>query len=70
MTGEPTYEELEQRVKELDKEVVKSRLKDEELRESKNFLSNIFSSIQDGISILDKGLNIIRVNHAMEKCEL
>jgi len=31
------------------------------------FLSNIFKSIQDGISILDKEYNIIRVNPTMEK---
>ncbi|HEX9934355.1 MAG TPA: PAS domain S-box protein, partial [bacterium] len=30
-------------------------------------LSSVFSSIQDGISILDKNLNIIAVNPAMEK---
>jgi PAS domain S-box-containing protein len=36
------------------------------LREGKAFLSNIFASIQDGISILDKEFNIIRVNPAME----
>ena len=31
------------------------------------FLENIFASIQDGISILDKNLTIIRVNPTMEK---
>jgi PAS domain-containing protein len=36
------------------------------LRESERFLDNVFSSIQDGISILDHDLNIIRVNPAME----
>ncbi len=37
------------------------------LKESEHFLSSIFQSIQDGISILDKNMNIIKVNHAMEK---
>ena len=37
------------------------------LRESEGFLHNIFSSIQDGISVLDKNLNIIRVNAVMER---
>lgn len=39
----------------------------ETAREKENFLRNIFNSIQDGISILDKDLNIISVNHTMEK---
>ncbi len=39
----------------------------EDLAYSERFLSNIFTSIQDGISVLDNSLNIIRVNPAMEK---
>ena len=35
--------------------------------ENGHFLNDIFSSIQDGISILDKDLNILRVNPIMEK---
>lgn len=37
------------------------------LKESERFLNNILDGIQDGISVLDKDMNIIRVNHAMEK---
>jgi len=37
------------------------------LKEAQLFLTNIFSSIQDGISILDTKFNIISVNQAMEK---
>jgi len=33
----------------------------------KNFLQVIFDSFQDGISILDKELNILKVNHYIEK---
>ena len=40
---------------------------EEELRESERFLQNIFDAIQDGISVLDKDLNILRVNNTMEK---
>ncbi|HEY5504812.1 MAG TPA: PAS domain S-box protein, partial [Sedimentisphaerales bacterium] len=39
----------------------------ESIKESERFLSEIFSSIQDGISVLDNNLNIIRTNPAMEK---
>ncbi len=37
------------------------------LQENERFLSDVFSSIQDGISILDTNFHIIRVNPAMEK---
>ena len=36
-------------------------------QESQKFLSSIFDSIQDGISILDRDLRIVRVNAIMEK---
>jgi len=39
----------------------------ESIKESERFLSEIFSSIQDGISVLDTNLNIVRTNPAMEK---
>lgn len=37
------------------------------LKARERFLENIFSSIQDGLSILDKDLNIVKVNPVMEK---
>ena len=40
---------------------------EEKIKEGERFLLSIFSSIQDGISILDKDYNIVRVNPAMEK---
>ena len=40
---------------------------EEVLEENERFLDNVFSSIQDGISVLDKDMNIIRVNQTMEK---
>ncbi|MGQ9673447.1 MAG: PAS domain S-box protein, partial [Candidatus Aminicenantales bacterium] len=39
----------------------------EEMEERERFLSSIFESIQDGISILDEEYRIIRVNPAVEK---
>ncbi|MBD3342962.1 MAG: PAS domain S-box protein [Candidatus Lokiarchaeota archaeon] len=39
----------------------------DDLIEAKRFLSNIFTSIQDGISVLDKDLNIIKVNPTAER---
>jgi PAS domain S-box-containing protein len=43
------------------------RRNDEFLRESQRFLADIFASIQDGISILDRQFNIIHVNPTMER---
>jgi PAS domain S-box-containing protein len=40
---------------------------EEEVQERERFLSSVFESIQDGISILDEDYRIIRVNWAMEK---
>lgn len=40
---------------------------EETLEENERFLSNIFDSIQDGISILDKDMNILRVSPTMER---
>ena len=37
------------------------------LEENERFLSNIFSSIQDGLCIIDKNYSIIRVNPTMKK---
>lgn len=51
----------------LHQEITRRGKTDEALRQSERFLSNIFFSIQDGISILDRDFNIIRVNQAMEK---
>jgi PAS domain S-box-containing protein len=45
---------------------VGSTRSDEAVREGEKFLSSVFSSIQDGVSVLDRDLNIVRVNPAME----
>ncbi len=37
------------------------------LRENERFLESVFASIQDGISVLDRELRIVRVNPAMER---
>jgi PAS domain S-box-containing protein len=40
---------------------------EERVREQSRFLEDVLGSIQDGVSILDKDLNIIHVNPVMEK---
>ncbi|MCD4664429.1 MAG: PAS domain S-box protein [Bacteroidales bacterium] len=39
---------------------------DEKLRGSEKFLQNVFDAINDGISVLDKELNIVRINQFMK----
>lgn len=40
---------------------------EEKLKKSERFLQNIFDAIQDGISVLDKELNILQINNTMEE---
>uniref|UniRef100_A0A7C3RHS4 Transporter substrate-binding domain-containing protein n=1 Tax=Archaeoglobus fulgidus TaxID=2234 RepID=A0A7C3RHS4_ARCFL len=39
----------------------------EEVRREKEFIKAVFNAIQDGIRVLDNSMNVIMVNHAMEK---
>ena len=67
MSTKPTYEDLERRTQELEKETAKLQKTERALQESEKFLQTVFDAIQDGISVLDKDLNILRVNNAMER---
>ncbi len=58
---------LEAKVMELNREIKEHRQTEKELIQKELFLNNIIDSVQDGISILDKNLNIIRVNTSIEK---
>jgi two-component system, cell cycle sensor histidine kinase and response regulator CckA len=48
-------------------DITERKQREKQIRDGERFLSNIFSSIQDGISILDRNLNILRVNRTMER---
>jgi PAS domain S-box-containing protein len=49
------------------RDVTQRQEAEEALRESERFLEAVFSSIQDGVNIIDRDYNIIRVNRAMEQ---
>ncbi|MDD5584214.1 MAG: PAS domain S-box protein, partial [Candidatus Omnitrophica bacterium] len=49
------------------RDITERKIQEEALRRGERFLSSFFLSIQDGISILDKEMNIVRVNPVMEK---
>jgi len=59
--------ELVAAIEYLDREITDRRRVEETLREEERFLSDVFASIQDGISILDNELNVVRVNPTMER---
>ena len=58
---------LARAVTEQERLVESLRLSEEKSRADEEFLSDVFASIKDGISVLDKDMNIVRVNPAMEK---
>ena len=62
MANKPTYEELEQRVKELKKEVVERNRVEKELRESKHYYRSLFNHIHEDILIIDRDYRITDVN--------
>lgn len=48
-------------------DITEKRKVEKELKESEKFLSEVFNSITDGLSVLDKDLNVIITNRYMEK---
>ncbi|MGR3177145.1 MAG: PAS domain S-box protein [Candidatus Anammoxibacter sp.] len=48
-------------------DITEQKLVEDELNKNKNLLQSVFDGMQEGISVLDNDLNIIKVNHAMEK---
>jgi len=51
---------------ELQKEIAERKQVEEELSKNEKFLKNIFECIQDGLTILDNNMNIIRINRTIE----
>jgi len=49
------------------RDIAERKRAEEALREQQHFLSSMFTSIQDWVSVLDDELNIVRVNPAMEQ---
>ncbi len=51
----------------ISRDITAIREADRTVREREKLLTDVFDSIQDGITVLDHDMTIIRVNHAMEK---
>jgi PAS domain S-box-containing protein len=58
---------LKKTISDLNDEVAGRKKTEEKLRDKQRFLDNIFDSIQDGIDVLDKDLNVVKVNAWKEK---
>ena len=62
----PTYEDLKQRVKDLEKEAAKSRAAEEALRASEKRLSEIMEGSSIPTFVIDRDHVISHYNRAME----
>ena len=67
MAEKPTYEELEQRVKVLEKESFKQKRTEEKLKHQKRRLESLIEYSSLAIVTLDEGHNIISCNRDFEK---
>jgi len=67
MANKPTYEELEQRVRELEKEAIARKRAEEEKERARAYLESSLASIPDGVVLLDKEGKFAYVNPAFLK---
>ena len=67
MSAKPAYEELEQRVRELEKKTAHLKITEQSLRESKEKYGNILKSIEDGYFEVDIAGNFTFFNDSMCK---
>jgi PAS domain S-box-containing protein len=51
----------------IQSDITERKQAEDNLRENEQFLSSIFAGIQDGISVLDAEMNIVRVNATMQE---
>ena len=67
MAKKPTYEELEQRVKELEKGCAQRKQTEESLRKSEERLAGIIASVTDHMSLIDEEHNIVWANDVAKR---
>jgi len=67
MAGKPTYEELEQKVKELEKEASKFKRTEEALKELREVYQTIFETTGTAMLIGEEGKTISKINEGFEK---
>jgi PAS domain S-box-containing protein len=62
MSNKPTYEELEQKVQELEREVVKREQVEESLKKSEDLKRSFMNSATDGFILFDAAMNVVDIN--------
>ncbi|MBU4415287.1 MAG: GAF domain-containing protein [Proteobacteria bacterium] len=67
MLKKPSYEELEQKIKELEKIAFEYKQIEEKHIDNEELCSNILESISDGIMVLDSNFRFTHWNRTMEK---
>ena len=65
MPRKPNYEELEQRLKELEKKAVKCKLTEEALQKSEKRFKNVINSIEELLVLLDHNFKIQLINSTL-----
>ena len=67
MTNKPTYEELEQRVRELEKEVSKAKSLEQSVQKTRHFAKSIVDTIREPLVILDDKLTVVTATRSFYK---
>ncbi len=67
MPRKPTYEEIERRLKELDKEAVNFKRTEKALRKSEKRFKNVINSIEELLVLLDHNFKIQLINSTLAK---
>ncbi|MBW2248661.1 MAG: PAS domain S-box protein [Deltaproteobacteria bacterium] len=67
MPGKPTYEEIEQRLKDLDKESVNCKRTEEALQKSEKRFKNVTNSIEELLVLLDQNFKVQMINSKLAK---
>ena len=62
MPGKPTYEELEQRNKDLEKQTINCKGAEETFQESENLFKNVTNSIKELLVLLDQNFKVKLIN--------
>jgi PAS domain S-box-containing protein len=64
MTKKPSYEELEHRVRELEKETLKHKRVEQALEELREYAENIVATVREPLVVLDADLRVVSTNHS------
>jgi len=64
MMKKPSYEELEHRLRELEKETLKHRRVEQALAELREYAENIVATVREPLVVLDADLRVVSTNHS------